>query len=397
MSLFAYKKFPWHFAVKQEGIAYQCKLTPKRLLNLALSRFNKPFLPRWEISLPHILHVGVTTACNLRCPGCPTGTKALGRKTEHLDIDLYKRTIDDLKNSVMFALFWDWGEPLLHPQLAEMIEYARARKIRTVISTNGNLSKNQQQIDQLVKSQPDVLIFCIDGATQESYESYRVGGKLSLVLQMINRVNQAKKRLNLDYPVIELRTLATKYSERELPELFKMAQEYECDVFSVKSLRPYDYRGHDIDNELTPLSPDLARYQYTSGVPISGKSRMAEEEQPLQCGKPLYAPTLNSDGDLVFCSYSRSEETSFGNLFEQPVKKLWKTKSAALKRQTFLERGGLDLCSSCYFRSNTKSTILHSVQLNDLPKDLSLTAHESKDDFNRFLTENYEQPKMLKS
>ena len=86
-----------------------------------------------------------------------------------------------------------------------MINYAKTRKIRTVISTNGSLPKNQQQIDELVQSQPDVLIFCIDGATQESYETYRVGGQLSQVLEMINKVNKAKKRLNLSYPVIEFR------------------------------------------------------------------------------------------------------------------------------------------------------------------------------------------------
>ena len=65
------------YPIQQEGILYHCPLTLRKRHNLALQQINRRVLPHREIALPHILHVGVTTLCNLRCPGCPTGTKSL--------------------------------------------------------------------------------------------------------------------------------------------------------------------------------------------------------------------------------------------------------------------------------------------------------------------------------
>lgn len=250
------------FPIQQEGVLYHCPLTLRKRHNLALQQINKRLLHRRDVALPHILHVGVTTLCNLRCPGCPTGTKALGRKGEHLDYDLYCRVVDELRNTLMFMLFWDWGEPFLHPRLADMIRHAKKSEIKTVISTNGAIGNSCDRIDELVAAQPDVVIVCIDGATQESYSAYRIGGKLDTVLATLRRLADSKRKFQTSYPLVEFRSLATKYSEREMPELLAMAEDVGADCFTVKSLRPYDYRGRDIDKmhaiPLRPFPSDLS-------------------------------------------------------------------------------------------------------------------------------------------
>lgn len=366
--------------IAQEGVIYHCTLNGQKIINFVFQRVNKMLFPYKEIALPHILHVGVTTACNLRCPACPTGTKALGRKTQHLDYELYKGVVDELKGSLMFMLFWDWGEPFLHPKLTDMIAHARDHKIKTVISTNGTVPKSQADIDALVLAQPSLVIVCVDGATQESYETYRVGGMLNDVLNTIAQLRLAKKKLNSQYPVIEFRSLATRYTESQMPRLLEMADEMGSDIFSVKTLRPYDYRGHDVDDELTPLEPELARYVYDDN---DGENRVRVPDPigALKCGKPLYAPTLNSNGEMVFCSYSRGEEMNFGKMAAGSVKQRWKAKSAVQKRHDFLRLGGNEACSSCYFRSDHKPTIIHTVTLRPLPDDISLVNSKTKNEF----------------
>jgi MoaA/NifB/PqqE/SkfB family radical SAM enzyme len=92
---------------------------------LALQHINRPLLKYFESSYPHILNVWVTTCCNLCCPACSTGKASLGRPREHLNFDFYRRTVDTLRDHLLFMLFWDWGEPLLHPRLPEMIAHAK--------------------------------------------------------------------------------------------------------------------------------------------------------------------------------------------------------------------------------------------------------------------------------
>jgi radical SAM protein with 4Fe4S-binding SPASM domain len=369
------------FPIQQEGVLYHCPLTLRKRHNLALQSINKRLLHRREVALPHILHVGVTTLCNLRCPGCPTGTKALGRKGEHLDFDLYRRVVDELRSTLMFMLFWDWGEPLMHPRLADMIAHAKQSQIKTVISTSGTIFNSQDHIDRLVAARPDVVIVCIDGATQETYSTYRVGGKLSDAMATLERLADAKQRQQSVYPLIEFRSLATKYTESQMPQLLAMAEDVGADVFSVKTLRPYDYRGRDIDQELAPLSENLARYVYEGDGQRDRANRAPAYGGPLTCGKPLYAPTLNSDGQIAFCSYSKSDAEKFGDVSQRSFRRLWQSPQAAAKRHEFLAKNGADPCRTCYFRTENKPTVIHTVPLRPFPDDLSLLTVRSKPDF----------------
>ena len=363
----------------QEGVLFHCPLTPRKRRNLALQHINKPLLHRIEVALPHIVHVGVTTHCNLQCAACPTGTKALGRPGEHLEFGVFKRVVEELRQTLMFMLFWDWGEPLMHPRIHDMLKLARQSSIRTVISTNGTVANSEKQIVRLVDSQPDLIIVCVDGATQFSYEKYRVKGKLSKVMTTLDRLVSARERMGLEYPVIEFRSLATKYNEGEMSELLRMAEESGADFFSVKTLRPYDYRGRDVDNELAPLSPELARYAYEDAKP-DAQGRVYKVG-PLRCGKPMYAPTLNSDGNLAFCSYAGYEDEHFGDVTDHGFKKVWRSRSAREKRIHFLKKEGTRSCETCYFRTDNDPTVIYTIPLRLLPEGLSLVRSDTKESF----------------
>ncbi|MCP3999680.1 MAG: hypothetical protein GY727_02085, partial [Gammaproteobacteria bacterium] len=153
-----------NYPIAQEGLVYLCPLNFSKRHNMAMQQINKNYLKHIELSLPHILHAGVTTACNLHCPACPTGTRSLGRTSEHLDFDLYCKAVDDLRRSLLFMLFWDWGEPFMHPKLTEMIRYAWKSQIQTVVSTNANVANSIEQIERFVDARPSVVIVCVDGA-----------------------------------------------------------------------------------------------------------------------------------------------------------------------------------------------------------------------------------------
>ena len=83
--------------------------------------------------MPFSLSIEPTTACNLGCPECPSGLKQFTRPTGKLDLNLHKKMLDELKNTVFFINYYFQGEPFLHPNFLELIKEAKRNKIYTEI------------------------------------------------------------------------------------------------------------------------------------------------------------------------------------------------------------------------------------------------------------------------
>ena len=377
------------YSLLQEGLVFDCPLSLAKRKNLALQWLDRRMLQHAAIALPHILHVGVTSICNLRCPACPTGTEALGRPGEHLDLEVYRRTLEELRDVLMMMMFWDWGEPLMHPRLPQMVGEASAAGIKTIVSTNGTVANSERQIERLVAAKPSLVIVCIDGADQETYEKYRVGGKLTKVLDTVIRLVQTRERLGQKHPLVEFRTLATRENEHQYAQLLGMAEDTGADLFSLKSLRPYDYRGANVDSDLVPLNSDLSRYSYSEDGKHELKQRLDfVRKGPLTCAKPHYAPTLNSSGELVFCSYARHGSESFGNITSAGFKPVWRGKASRDRRMRFEAQGGTEACVTCYFRTDHRPTILHQVPLRPMPPDITVRWPKTREEFLRAVEAN---------
>jgi radical SAM protein with 4Fe4S-binding SPASM domain len=80
----------------------------------------------------------ITRACNLKCVHCYNDSGAC-KADDELSTEEAKAVLDDLAQFGVPSVLFSGGEPLMRPDLFELIEYARGQGIRTVISTNGTL------------------------------------------------------------------------------------------------------------------------------------------------------------------------------------------------------------------------------------------------------------------
>ena len=80
-------------------------------------------------------YVEITNVCNLRCAFCP-GTK---RPPRTMTPDEFAAVMDKLCGHVSYVYLHVMGEPLLHPQLDELLDAAASRDMRVCITTNGTL------------------------------------------------------------------------------------------------------------------------------------------------------------------------------------------------------------------------------------------------------------------
>ena len=80
----------------------------------------------------------VVSRCNFRCVMCMVRDWPGGKRAEDLPLADFKRSLDELHGLVEIKL-QGLGEPLLHPDICEMVAEAARRHIWTRLTVNGSL------------------------------------------------------------------------------------------------------------------------------------------------------------------------------------------------------------------------------------------------------------------
>lgn len=94
------------------------------------------------------IYIEITNSCNLNCSFC-IGNK---RKIKFMSFSEFKTILDKVKPYTNYLYFHILGEPLLHPNINEFIDYACDMGFNINITTNGYLidkinTKNIRQIN----------------------------------------------------------------------------------------------------------------------------------------------------------------------------------------------------------------------------------------------------------
>ena len=124
--------------------------------------------------------------------------------------DLFRKTIDQLAPTLSYLTFYFQGEPFLHPGFLEMVSYASGKGIYTATSTNAHFL-SEEKARETIKSGLDRLIISIDGTSQETYESYRIGGQLERLdpCPAHNLLLEAKREGDVEIVVARRQTTKT--------------------------------------------------------------------------------------------------------------------------------------------------------------------------------------------
>ena len=115
------------------------------------------------------------------------------------------------------------------------------------------------------------MIISIDGASQETYESYRKKGDLSQVLQGTRNILKWRRQQNRKGPKVVWQFLVVKPNEHEIPKIRKLAKEFSVDKVAFKTAQIYDYEN---GNELIPSIDKYSRYRLGNDGTYSIKNKL---------------------------------------------------------------------------------------------------------------------------
>jgi radical SAM protein with 4Fe4S-binding SPASM domain len=327
----------------RDTVQFVRKLTLRRILNIG-KVYLSFYLTKWskrpvQWGLPMTISIEPTTACNLRCPECPSGLRSFTRDTGNLKADFFTRIIDELYKDLTHLIFYFQGEPYINPKFLDMVQYASDKGIYTITSTNGHFL-NDENARATIQSGLDRLIISVDGTTQEVYEQYRKEGKLDVVLEGARNVVKWKKKLRSHTPHIIFQFLVVRPNEHQIPDIYRLAKEIGVDEVKLKTAQVYDYTH---GNELIPTIDTYARYRRQEDGTYAVKNKLLNH-----CWKLWHACVITWDGMVVPCCFDKDATHRLGNLRESSFASIWRGNEYNRFRKMLLGgRDQIDICTNC--------------------------------------------------
>jgi len=307
----------------------------KLICGYFLSRiFRRPF----QYGLPAAVSIEPTNRCNLHCPECPSGLKELSRDAGFIDPALFRSLICQLSPGLAWLNLYFQGEPFLHESFLDLVTYARSRNIFVSSSTNGHFLGRDKATD-IVRSGLNSLTISVDGTDQQVYETYRVGGSLSKVVEGIRNLAGAKKLAVSRTPEIIIQFLVLRSNQHQIKDIRRKAIEWGGDKVKIKTAQFNDFRN---GNPLMPSAGKYSRYR----VQDAGYS--IKNSMPGHCFRMWSSCVITWDGKVVPCCFDKDAKHQLGDLGLNSFGAIWKSEGYnAFRRKILKQRKTIDICSNC--------------------------------------------------
>lgn len=292
-------------------------------IKFTFHRFRFNFLPSIRIApeIPAYLLIEPTSICNMRCPMCFQTDKSFTSKEYmgKMNFNFFKSIIDEAVNlgigSITMA---SRGEPTLHPELINMLNYTRGKFFELKMNTNG--SRLNPNLSRAMLSSLDHIVFSIDSHIPEEYESIRVGGKFNKILKGVEEFWNLRNSDEFKKKKIRVSISGVKVKDSQNPEAFKKFWEnYSDDAYLMQA----EERWNTYFNSKHPSLKDSCIYPW----------------------ERLY---IWHDGTLNTCDVDYKSMLTPGNLKDLGgIKKAWKRLDWLRESHLKGFRGNITPCDRC--------------------------------------------------
>ncbi len=339
----------------------------RRYVNYLLARLQGILKTPFSYGYPFIAHIEPANFCNLSCPFCGDHNRAFERKHSLITVEKFQRIFDQIGDHLLqLNLFW-YGEPLLNKDLPEMIKIAKKKSLRVALSTNMTIL-TESMADGLVTSGLDLMILSIDGATQETYQKYRVGGDYEKVVKNIELLKRKKIAHVSDSPRLEWRFLVFKHNEHEVEAAREFAKQLGVEFGTLHAYVPPESTAEwSVDHK-----------ENGDGLQGQASSNPARSRQSILrkgvCAWPWGGIQISADGGAHPCSVRPMESTT-GNLLAEPFKTVWRGASYRKLRRTLRDYmlrvpaskdGEENVCSKCEHKQNAPGGELMTINIDPI-------------------------------
>lgn len=301
---------------------------------------------------PDCVQIDLTNRCNNNCIACWCNSPLLGdkatspeEKSQTLDQALVTRLIDALARMGTRELYFSGGgEPLMHPNALDILEYAKKKGFCCQLHTNFTLA-DERVVDRLIRIGLDHLVVSLWAATPETYCVTHPNKRPEDFLKLKNTLTYLN-RVKKDNPRVRIYNVISNLNYQEYTAMVELCRETgseRCE-FTVVDTIPARTEGLLLSDkqseELSAMCEKVkndARYRDPLGRPIvenieqfsrrlsSAHSTAAEYDKGYLDSMPCYVGWLFAriiaDGNVNSCL--KSHRMPIGNLYRDDFSRIW--------------------------------------------------------------------------
>jgi len=315
------KKFDFKINFQEQN--HIKNISENKIMEYLIYRYKFKQYPKKKIDtyFPIYVLIEPVSSCNLKCPMCFQSDKSFIKKEfmGKMDFELYKKIIDECQiNGTKAITFGSRGEPTIHPQINEFIEYAAGKFLDLKIITNAT-KLNEGLIHTIFKSNLQQVVFSIDSEEKETYERLRKFAKYEEVLANVQNYNVIKKQYKNNITTTRIAGVKVEETQNE-KNFYNFWSEYADEVVFKQAFTRWDtYNNAPHEDFIEPCHYIWER---------------------------MY---VWFDGKVNPCDADYKSYLSYGNVKKNSIKSIWNSDEYKLLKEKHLNksRNKIKPCDRC--------------------------------------------------
>jgi len=262
---------------------------------------------------PIFAKIEITRRCNLDCEMCYR--HALGSIPNDMTLKQFKQIID--KTNFKRIATHGYGEPLIHPDFLEMMQYCQKKGVKTMLVTNGTLFTEELALGYL-KTNPVSITFSIDSPHKEQYEKIRRGASFDRVMKNLKFI--ADNRGNTK---VRVHMTVWKENYKTVPEMKRLCKNMDIELGIADITYSYDFKK---SREKNSVRNEMPKNEYR------------------KCYLPWLSTYIDVEGDVYPCTDNLNWK--LGSIYEKSMKEIYNSEKMRKFRELSVT-GKNENCVKC--------------------------------------------------
>ena len=331
-----------------------------QLVQFQIFIMNELLHERSATEFPLMVVTSIVYPCNFGCPNCPytdenSDLRKFYRmnKADFISKEIWDKISDECGKYGSFIRCTGGGEPMLHPDLTEMIISAKTKGAKIWINTNGSKFgpdiQGRNKLRQIIDSGVDMIEFSMDAADHKTYSILRppISGKDSRSSQerwndQINNIRYALEYRN-SLGKFETNIVVSMIKQKELVDI-DGAEKFWRDEVKVDNVILRKFLTWDNNTLLNDANSSDQIYSNT-------KNPNFDFSQISPCVWLFERLNIDTLGRFALCGQDISFSTAdlFPTINEISIENVWKGDIFNKYRQTHTSgnAGNISPCMNC--------------------------------------------------
>ena len=304
------------------------------------------------------IYLEVSSVCNFSCEFC--FRHSFEEKFGFMEIEVIKRISSQIKflPKLKGIVIGGIGEPLLHPQILEVIEVLKSSSsVKLILSTNASLL-NEDLCKSLINAGIDKIVV--------SYDAGEPGHLEELVIENLLILSKVKKALSSKKPVLGIECVIHKRNFELIPKVFKLVKTVGAEELLFTHLLPCKEELDEIvlypdENREKEFETLIKKHAPSGGIRIFTPNfrflterhcNFVEKKAVVIRWDGFISPCyrfLHTGKERVLGQEKHIRSFGFGSIYEKTILDAWCSPEYALFRYR-VKNALFPSCHDCNFR-----------------------------------------------